>query len=283
MLSIVLPVLFLFAQEIQTIPAQQGAQPAAPAVDYTQGELRAEITAMREMRFSIDDPAMAGRFRSELALQVRVAGTPLPRIVRHGNLLLTEVVDDTGHALVTDETYSEADRTTTRPQAIPLARLQSEGLLLATRCEVSQRGAKELRRLRGEVQLFLADEAETVTIVNPFQYVGRIVEHPRLAELGIEIEVVAPERLQSTPPANRTIVLQYKSRPEQVKSALFYDGWMRQLPARDTVVQTRDEQNATMFYFDVGQINNEIQLVFEVHPKVEEIRLPIDLTSVALP
>lgn len=283
MLSIVLPVLFLFAQEIQTIPAQQGAQPAAPAVDYTQGELRAEITAMREMRFSIDDPAMAGRFRSELALQVRVAGTPLPRIVRHGNLLLTEVVDDTGHALVTDETYSEADRTTTRPQAIPLARLQSEGLLLATRCEVSQRGAKELRRLRGEVQLFLADEAETVTIVNPFQYVGRIVEHPRLAELGIEIEVVAPERLQSTPPANRTIVLQYKSRPEQVKSALFYDGWMRQLPARDTVVQTRDEQNATMFYFDVGQINNEIQLVFEVHPKVEEIRLPIDLTNVALP
>lgn len=283
MLSIVLPVLLLFAQEIQTIPAQQGAQPAAPAVDYTQGELRAEITAMREMRFSIDDPALAGRFRSELALQVRVAGTPLPRIVRHGNLLLTEVVDDTGHALVTDETYSEADRTTTRPQAIPLARLQSEGLLLATRCEVSQRGAKELRRLRGEVQLFLADEAETVTIVNPFQYVGRIVEHPRLAELGIEIEVVAPERLQSTPPANRTIVLQYKSRPEQVKSALFYDGWMRQLPARDTVVQTRDEQNATMFYFDVGQINNEIQLVFEVHPKVEEIRLPIDLTSVALP
>lgn len=271
--------LMLLPQVVSAEASPEGTQKTA--VD--EGPLRLEITAMREIRFSAEDPDIAARMRSELGMQVRVAGERIGEVVRHGNVVFTEVVDDTGKVLAKEADYTEEDRTATRTPMFPPERLEEDGLVLTTRVEPSARGATKMARIRGYIRLILAKESVHATVINPFQFLGKQIEDPRLAQYGVDIEVVPVDQIENAPPADRCIVFRYLKKGEHVNAVKFYDGWMRQQATRDTWVKTKEGEQVHMHYFDARGFNDELQAVFEIHPEVEDMNLQIEMNEVALP
>jgi hypothetical protein len=254
-----------------------------PAPTYDEGPLRVELLAMREIRFSATEPELAARLRSELGMQFRVRGTGITNIVRQGNIIFTALVDDTGQSLLDPDTYSEADRTITRPVTIPPDRLKADGLIITTRNKASTRGSRVLTQARAGLHLILAEQTDKLTIANPLQYMGKTIADQRLLALGIDVQLLPADELENPPPANRALLLYYGTKAAQVQKASFYDGAMRPIPARETPVTTKSGLAAVEYYFDAAPLTDETQLVLEVHPQVEDVQLPIMLDNLNLP
>lgn len=280
-----------------TPPPQEPAQTPPPAVDepaqpapeaetkkaYDEGPLRTEVVAMREIRLRFVEagetpPGMESDFR----MQIRVAGTELSRVKRFGNAILTEVVDDQGTALVDDKTYSEQERTQLRKLNVPLERLKETGLLLTTRSKEATRGAKTLPKVRGTVRLILADKTESYTILNPLRFQGATVEEPRLQQRGIEVRFVPAEELDPAPPP-QCLVLQFKKNAERVESVVWYDAWMQRMPYRERPLTTKSGEECTAYCFQATSFSNEMQLVIEAYPEIQDLQVPINLDNLALP
>jgi hypothetical protein len=259
--------------------------PAEPVVapTYDEGPLQVELLAMREIRLRSTDPDLAARMRPELGMQFRIRGERLTQVVRQGNVIFTELVDDTGQVLLDEDTYTEADRTGTRPMMMPAERLRGEGLIVLARNKLSARGALKLKRMRGAIRLILADATEKVTIENPLQYYGKRIADPRLEALGVEVQIVSVEELEIEPPANRCIALWYVTKGDNIQRASFYDGAMRPIPARDSPALRKSGELCQLYYFDATPFNDEMQLVLEIHPQIDDVSLPIEMDDVELP
>lgn len=267
-------------------PPPPDAPPAStqPAVRYDEGPLRAEIVAMREIRFFAADPEMAARMQPELGLQLRICGERIDQVARQGNLIVDELVDDTGKVLFDPATYTELDRTVTRPARFTPEQVRNTGLLFTvTRAKPAERQARNIKVLRGSVRLIFATVTEKVTVDNPAELVGKTVAHPRLEALGVEIAVVPSDQLENAPPADRALALHYLRKGENVQSIAFYDGWMKQVPARDSWVTTKEGQQVQLYYFDGPPLNNETQMVIDVHPTVDDVKFPVELRDIPLP
>jgi len=277
-----LALMLLLLPQVPASPAQEAPTPTT-APTYDEGPLRLELLAMREIRFSATDPEMAARLRSELGMQFRLQGERITQVVRQGNLIFTELVDDTGLALLDLDTYTEAERTTTRAVPVPPERLRSEGLVLTTRNKPSARGARTLAKVRGALRLILADKTESITIENPLQFYGQPIVDPRLTALGMEVAILPNEELENAPPGNRCLLLHFKTKADHLQRATFHDGAMKPIPVRDTPVTTRSGVQCQMYYFDAAAFNDEMQLVLEVHPQIEDVLVPVELENVNLP
>ncbi|HPM24991.1 MAG TPA: hypothetical protein PLP66_13875, partial [Phycisphaerae bacterium] len=48
-------------------------------------------------------------------------------------------------------------------------------------------------------------------------------------------------------------------------------------------VTTRSGVQCQMYYFDAAAFNDEMQLVLEVHPQIEDVLDPVELENVNLP
>jgi hypothetical protein len=263
----------------------QAQPPPAPTTTptYDAGPLRAELVAMRELRYKFVDPEQAARYRSELDMRFRIRGERITEVVRYGNLIFSELVDDTGHSLLDPNTYTEAEKTSTRPIPVPAERLKADGLIVDTRNSPSTRGALTLSRVRGSVHLIIAPNTEKVTIADPLQYYGKTIADPRLKQLGIEIQLVPIEELENAPPANRGLVLRYVTNGEHVQKASFYDGHMRLVPTRESPTTTKSGAPCQLYYFDSSPLNDETQLVLEVLPQVDEVQVPVEMDGLKLP
>jgi len=275
--------LLCWSPQVAEPPAQPTTQPTT-APTYDEGPLRAELLAMREIRYSATEPEVAVRLpKSEFGMQLRIRGERITQIVRQGNLIFTELVDDTGQSLIDADTYTEADKTSTRPVTGPADRLKTDGLIISTRNKPSTRGSRTLTRVRGGIRLILAASSEKLTIANPLQYYGKTISDPRLQALGVEIRMVPLEEIENAPPANRAIILRYVTNSEHVQRASFYDGTMRPIPSRDSPVSTKSGEQCQLYYFDAAPFNDEMQLVLEVLPQVDDVQVPFEMDNLALP
>lgn len=272
----------LLLLQVPPAPAQQSPNIQEEKPRYDVGPLKAEVTAMREIRLLYLDNEERGHNESNFAMQVRIRGERIKEVSRHGMVILTELVDDTGHAMVDDQTYSERDKTELRPMSVPAKRLQQMGLTVVTRARPSARGAKQIKTLKGTVRLILAGEAEKFTIVNPGQYVGKTIDDPRLKELGLEIYIAPGSELQKSPPG-AFLALVVKTKQEHLKGVTFFDGNMQAVRYRQNPVTTQAGDMGTAYILDPAALNNELQLVLEVHRKVEDIQLPIEAENIDLP
>jgi hypothetical protein len=276
------------AKRDQTPPAatrpSQPATSTAPA--YDTGPLRAEINAMREMRFwFLEEPPPGAR--SALDFQVRVAGERLAEVARVGNVIFTEAVDNTGRALVDASTYTAEQRTDTRPMTLPPDRLRSVGLMTGTQVKCAARNATTVK-LRGSIRLILGKDKQDITIDNPLQYVGKIIENEKLKQLGVEIKFLAPEELKAEgeaapPTASKVPTLQYVKGQERVQTVAFHDASLKPIRHRERPVQTKQDQPAVSLILSGAELSNECQLVLQVFPSVEDIKLPIELDAQPLP
>lgn len=279
MLCLTLVLALLAPQAVEGPPA---AQPEPQT--YNTGPLRVELVAMREVRMSATDPALAARLESDLRFQFRVVGEKISQISQFGELWLEDMVDDTGKQLVDESTYEGRDPDATRPLNVDATRLARTGLILGARALPSNRKATKLTKIRGHVRLVMADESNPITILNPLEYHGEVIRDPRLAALGVEMRMVPVSECENAPPANRSIAIQTVAKGEHVKSISFADGWMRPINARQAPIRKKSGEQCQLYYFDDPSVfTDELQMIIEIHPTVEDVRLPVELDDVDLP
>ncbi len=285
-------VLIAFLQPApQPVPGAQGpqgpAQPpatTAPAVQYNTGPLKAEVIAMFDARYFYAE-ATPGARESELRLQIRVSGESIDNIARTGNVIFTEAVDSTGRALIAADTYTEEQKTDTRPLSMPPERIRSQGVLLGARLNSPARAAASMR-LRGSLRLIVAEKREELTFEKPLQLVGTTLDNARLKELGIEIRVIAADQLadENIPPQNEFLALQFVSGRDRVHEVALHDAYLKPMRPRERQFKTRDGATVTGYVLSGGKtLDENVQLVVKVFPDMQDIRLPIELDAVTLP
>ena len=277
----------LLLQQTTVRPAQEPTpgqgQPASQPT-YDQGPLRVSFVAMRELRFARLDPEAFRGMESEMRLQVRVEGQRVDQIARNSDLILDEMVDDTGLSLL-EKPATDADRNFTLPTTQTPDRLIHRGLEIMIKAKPSARAARQLAKVRGSVRVILADKekGEKITIENPFQYFGKLIENPRLKELGISVRVAPFDEFSEPIPPDRVLILQYKTKPEHVQETNFYDGSMRPLAKRENRIVTSAGEECMAYMLDPGSFNTDLQVVFTVHTQIEDLRLPFNIDNYALP
>lgn len=267
----------------QQVPAQAEPAPPPPAPVYDEGPTRSELVGMREIRMRMLEGEMRPGYESDLRMQFRVAGDILKELSRYGNFIFTELTDDTGHSLINEDTYSEQERTLTRPNRIPAERMRQNGLLLVTRTDPAKREARSLKTVRGYVRLILATETEMVTVANPLACYGRMLESPILDQHGVKIRVVPLDEFETSPAVDRSLALQFVEKEANIRELEFVDGWMRPVRAPQRKLETRDGAECQVYTIDPSSLNNELQIVLEVHPDVKEIQVDFEADDLELP
>jgi len=261
---------------------EPAATQPAPTVTYDHGPWRGEVVALFDARYWYAEQDRGGR-ESRLQMQVRVAGERVAEVVRYGNVVFDEAVDDTGQALLAPDAYTEQERTETRLIRWPVDRLRNEGLRLPASVGSPNRTARTLT-LRGSVRLIVAAEQVEITVDNPLQFAGKIIDHPRLRELGIEVRMVTPEELGSgAQPISREPALEFVKGEEQIHSVSFHDAWMRPIRHRERPTQTTEGKAVIAYGLPGGKLDEDSQLVLKVFPKIEDVRVPINIDALRLP
>ncbi len=262
-------------------PPQPQAGPAAPVESaHAKGEMRVEISAILEGRYRYFDAA--SERKPEMRIQFRVAGDKIGNVVRYGNLILEEALDETGKSLVDASQITPEMRAQTRTSTLPADRLRETGLLLVARADASERKAQKLSKLRGTVKIVVADKHEEVMIINPSQYSGSQLASDRLREMGVSAEVVAPDQLEKPYQPNRSIALRF-SDDNRIRKVEFFDGWMRNVRSRAANVKDKEGRPCMLYSVLGGELGDDAQLVLHVFPKIEAMDLPFELKDVALP
>lgn len=258
-----------------------GAEPPPPTFD--EGPLRVEIEAMREMRYRYLDAPERGVPMSCFDMRLRIRGERIADIFRRGNVILTEIVDDTGHSMLDPNSVPERERAALYPVAIPPEARRERGIEVQTpRSRPSARGARRLQCLRGSIRVLLGSDPQKITVFNPLQYAGQTVDDPRLKELGLEVRLVPPEEFDQPPP-QQCIVIQVPKRADHVQSITFFDGRLRPMPTQDRPMTTKLGETCTAYCFQRVTFDNEMQMVLDVFGAVQDIELPIEVNNIDLP
>lgn len=266
-------------------PAAAGQQGPAPTTQmYDKGPLRAELMGVVDMRVKLLEAIPNAPKDSTLRMQYRIQGERVEEIAKIGNILITEAIDDTGKVLIDPNLISDLEKTAMRGVTMPAERLKSGALTLpAQLSKAPERKANTLKKIRGTVRVVLAKSPEQITVPNPVQYLGGALLHPRLAELGIEIVNAKTDGVSQAPPPERSIVLLVKTKKDNVKSTQFFDGSMRPIRPRESPVTLATGEAATGYVFDPATQMNDVQVVFDVYPVVDDLNLPIAIDDFQLP
>lgn len=265
---------------------QDGAQvPAEPAAtsEFITGPLRIEVFGVLDLRRWFAVPPKQGG-ESELQLQMRIAGEKLTEICRAGQPIFTEGVDDTGQSILKPEGYTDQQRTqTSRVTASPEV-LRERGLQFLAKLAAPNRAAKTIKSLKGTMRLIRAvAPAEDILITNPIAQRGAMLDHPRLKELGIEVGVVANERIPNVQPGQAVLGIEQGAKMEQIKTIEIYDAWLTRVRTPARGAQTTDGKTITVYVLPDPAALENLSLVVQVWPKVEDAPFPIELTDIKLP
>ncbi len=265
----------------QPATAPSGATPATlPAA--MMGPMRLEVAAIREDRIKFVDPQPQQR-KPQLGMQFRLAGERLPQIVRVSNVIVNEMLDDQGKSLIGPETFAPEYLTQTRQ--VNITPESQTGLLLTMVVDASSRAAKAIGKLRGHVRVFFASGTETIVIENAALQRGKVLDHPRLMALGVQIRVLPVEEPPSPTPvaADRAVALQFVQGEDKISRIEFFDGWMRRMAIRPVPAKTSAGDNCTSYRFAGEAFNEDSDMIITVYSDLEEVKVPLSVDSFELP
>jgi hypothetical protein len=125
-------------------------------------------------------------------------------------------------------------------------------------------------------------KTESVTIENPLQYQGKLIQHPRLEALGVSIRLLPPGDPGNLPPGAKFIAYEVLLGNEKLRDVGLFDAWMKRMRAMPREMTSNDGKPCTVVQLD-GELDEKTQMVIEVFPQVEEATLPVELENVKLP
>jgi hypothetical protein len=275
------------AKPKQTTPqtATPQRQPAdEPEIKLPTGPMRVEPWATSETRNRYESDPPPKPPESKLILRAKLTGKRLVDMVGRGDLIVEEMVDDTGAVLKTLADYTERELSKTHSLKAG-KRMRTAGYAgLSVDAPAASREARKLVKVRGYVNVVFATEVEEIMIDNPLQYVGGYLAHPRLDELGIKITVIEPPQAVRDLRETSGISLQFEgdARKHLAKAELF-DAWLKPMYARERPAQTPDGEEFLFLAVVVGKVNADTQLLVKFYPEIEEEKVQFEFKDLALP
>jgi len=273
------------AQDAQSEAGEGQEQPTTDELTPGVGPMRIELLRLQERRFKffvVPVGAEATLPESDLGLFVRLAGRRTKHVHRIGRLIVTEVTDDTGQALSPMDQPTAEQEGWTRVVAGP-EKLTGQGLTLEARLKAPGRAATKLAKVRGWARVIYAKDSEEITINNPLQYEGKLIEHPRLRELGIEIKVLPRGSVPNVPNDDSHLVLQFLNHMEWLRAIDVQDAWMQNMRQRVNAVSTAEGETCYVYQLVNGRLSEETSLLIQAFPEVEDVRFPVELDNIELP
>ena len=272
-------------------PAQAGAGQAAPArmegppepIKPPPGPMRVEPFNIIETRIRNLRNGGTLASRSNLRFQVLITGERLGEVVGLGNLIIEYMADDTGQVLASLDDYPESEREATSPIRISKRMLKRGLVQRVSEAKLPSRKATKLTEVRGWVNLVYATETEEIMIDNPLQYLGGYIEHPRLAELGLKIEVVKPDENIVKRAQRKGIALRFSDNLKHVRKVEFFDAWLKPLYPRQHNINPENGKPYIFYEPMVGQIDTDTQMLLTIYPKIEEQKLRFEFKDIELP
>jgi hypothetical protein len=247
------------------------------------GPMRVEpfLVTEERVRYVGEVPEQAAE--SSLRLHVKLTGERLGKMVGLGQLIIAEMVDDTGAVLASPEEIDPRDEKATSP-------IRSSDRLLArgfvnrsARTKAPSRAARKLSRVSGWVNVVYATETEDILIDNPLQYLGGYLEHPRLKELNMKIRVIQPGEEINVRREGRGIALQFEGGRKRIQQIEFFDAWLKPLYPRPRTVQTPDGEEYVYYGSVMGPIDADTQMLLTVYPEIEEEKVRFEFKDLELP
>lgn len=261
---------------------KQGAEEAQPPLLV--GPMRVEAWAIGETRTRYESDPPDNPTRSKLNLRLRLTGARLGDLAGYGEVIIEEMVDDTGEVLMTLEDYEPDELTKFHPLKAGKRMTDAGHAPLNVEARIASRKATKLAKVRGYMNVVLATEVEEVMIDNPLQYLGAYLDHPRLNELGIKIKVIEPgEGAAGRHEAGGIALLFEGDARKHLRRAEFFDAWLKPLYARERQLETDDGAEYLFFGVMVGKIDADTQMLLKFYPQIEEERVSFEFTDLELP
>lgn len=268
-------------------PATDGnaaAQPRVPDQNLAVGELRVEPVVIAERRLAFMETVSQNPPESDLNLRVRLVGEEILNIVHMGSMIIEKAVDEEGNDLRRTTEYTEEEKNYTRRVALPEMSRRRTGLYSGVTLNVPSRGSKTIKEVKGAVRVISASKTEEIIITNPQQYAGKMIDHPRLKELGVEIVVKEPGAVRGAEDPRSFLTLAYKANGEHIAGAEFCDAWLRPIFARSPDSRkASDGDRCYVFQTNSVPFDEGTQMILEVFVDVTEKQVKFDLTDIPLP
>ncbi|RMF78390.1 MAG: hypothetical protein D6744_10145 [Planctomycetota bacterium] len=254
---------------------------SGPSVD-TSGPMRVELVSIYDNRVRyVGTPPQNAR-ESRMQLNFRVLGDRVPEIVRLGNLILLEVVDSDGNSLFDPSQIPERAREATRPYFATDQLRQLGFVHMQSFTGAAARSAKQIS-VRGYVNVAYGGEAVRVDIERPLRYMGKIIDHPQLAELGVKIRMLAPSDMDADDAAKAQFGLEYIEGEEKVRNVTVYNEWLRAINTQPTRGRTDEDTRYEAYRMLAGELNNDCELAIFVYPALEKERIEFSFAGIDLP
>ena len=261
---------------------QEGPQPEPPR--YDQGDLRVTLSIMYEQRFKFLEEFPGRLPESTMMMRMRLAGEGITNLVRVGNVVPETAVDEAGKDLASEDMQSEEYRNYTRTINARPQQLAEGGWPLQLQLAPTARGAEKLKEMSGYVLALFADETEDIVILDPLSFSGKKIEHPRLAELGIDLAVLPPGNPPAVRDNEQVVALQPGAGAEKIAEIKFLDAWLRPIHTRPPREMPTNEGDMAMVYQTVNTpLQAEMQMVVTVHPNIRTEKVEFSFTDVELP
>ena len=270
------------AQESQLEAEDHAAQ--FKDIKLPEGPMRVEPWSFSETRsFYMNDPP-AGGVKSNLILRAKLTGDRLIYLAGRGEMIVEEMVDDTGKVLLSTKDFEPRELTRIYPLRAGKRMMQAGYAAVQVTGEASSRDAKKLKKVKGYVNAVYAKRTEEILIDNPLQFAGGLIEHPKLKEIGLKIKVLDPEGRIKQTGNTPALALQYLDDGEKyIRMIDFYDAWLKPLYAREQPRETPEGEPYRLYTSMVGKIDADAQLMIKYYPEIEEERVQFEFTDLDLP
>jgi hypothetical protein len=221
---------------------------------------------------------------STLNFRVKLTGERLVYLAGRGELIVEEMVDDTGKVLLSLKDVDPKELTAIYPLRVGKRMMQSGYTAVNVAAQASSRGAKKLQLVKGYINVVFAKRTEEIVIDNPLQYVGGLIENPKFKEIGLKIKVLDPEGKAKAAGEKQALGLQFMDDGmKYIRKIDFYDAWLKPLYARERAMETPEGESFTLFSAMAGKIDADTQMVIRYYPKIEEEKVPFEFKDVELP
>ncbi len=248
------------------------------------GPMRLEPFLVSEMRVRYLREKGKNAPESTLRLQATLTGERLPKIVGLGHMVVENLVDDTGAVLVSPADVQERDRKAITPIRMSKRILKAGVIHRVAEVKAPSRAARKITRATGWVHVVYADEREDILIDNPLQYMGGLIDNPRLRELGIKVRVIKPGKEVGKKAKGAGIALEFPDQSRRrIENIQFFDAWMKPLYPRPRSVTPPEGKTYYYYQMQVGKMDADTQMLLTVYPEVEEEDVRFEFKDIELP
>ncbi len=255
-----------------------------PEITLPTGPMRVEPWALSESRNRYDSDVPPNVSEPTLALRAKLTGERLVHMVGRGELIIEEMVDDTGAILKSLADYKTRELTKTYSIRAGKRMMMTGFASLTVNAKATSRQARKLTKVKGYVNVVYATETEEIMIDNPLQYLGSYIEHPRLKEVGLKIKVISPGKETKDRRDTSGMALEYEDGARKhIRKLEFFDAWLKPLYARERPAEKPDGSEYVLYNIVAGQMNADTQMLLKFYPEIEEEKVEFTFEDLELP